>query len=420
MKKDRLKTIIAFSILVLVVLSGFFLSALDRGNDVFPDENTKIQLYGEAHGAKAYYDIEFELWKTYYDQGYRALFVELPYFTAEYLNIWMQENSDEIIDRIFEDIQGTQGGNEHYYSFFHGIKEQCPQTVFYGTDVGHQYDTTGPRYLEYLADKGLGDSENYRLAKECIDQGIAHRSDDSDHDGISDIREAYMTSNFIEAYARCGTDKIMGIYGSYHTNLEYPDRMAGRLKAHYGEVISSVKLSTLAFGQNKPYRLGFCLTGLVFLLMLFIPNIYWGLKAKPRGYEETAKNENRILLMLERAGEALVTCALLIFPALNPPLKRLPEGVFYDWKLLLWITAFVLMILYECYWIKYFRSRRTLKDQYGSFAGFPLAGATLPVIAVILLGLCAMNLIVILSGIILGIGHIGIHRMHYKEAFDTE
>lgn len=124
--------------------------------------------------------------------------------------------------------------------------------------------------------------------------------------------------------------------------------------------------------------------------------------------------------MLERAGEALVTCALLIFPALNPPLKRLPEGVFYDWKLLLWITAFVLMILYECYWIKYFRSRRTLKDQYGSFAGFPLAGATLPVIAVILLGLCAMNLIVILSGIILGIGHIGIHRMHYKEAFDTE
>ena len=102
-----------------------------------------------------------------------------------------------------------------------------------------------------------------------------------------------MTSNFIEAYARCGTDKIMGIYGSYHTNLEYPDRMAGRLKAHYGEVISSVKLSTLAFGQNKPYRLGFCLTGRVFLLMLFIPNIYWGLKAKPRGYEETAKKRKQ-------------------------------------------------------------------------------------------------------------------------------
>ena len=51
---------------------------------------------------------------------------------------------------------------------------------------------------------------------------------------------------------------------------------------------------------------------------------------------------------------------------------------------------------------------------YSSFAGFPLAGATLPVITVILLGLNAGNLIVIISGIILGIGHIGIHYMHSK------
>ena len=83
-------------------------------------------------------------------------------------------------------------------------------------------------------------------------------------------------------------------------------------------------------------------------------------------------------------------------------------------------TAFVLMILYECYWIKYFRSERTLKDQYSSFAGFPVAGATLPVIAVFLLGLYSMNLVVIVSGGILGIGHIGIHLMHYKEIIGTE
>ncbi len=416
MMKNRIKTIIAFSTIIIVVILSFTLSALDRAQDVYPDENTKIALYGEAHGLKAYYDIEFKLWKEYYDKGYRALFVELPYFTAEYLNLWMQEDSDEIIDQLFEDIQGTQSGNEYYYEFWHEIKQQCPQTVFYGTDVGHQYDTTGPRYLAYLADHGLEDSEQYRLAQECIDQGIAFRSDDANHDGISATREAYMTSNFIDAYARCGADKIMGIYGSYHTDLDNPDLMTGRLKAHYGDVISNVRLSTLAFGENKPYRFGFCITGLILLLMLFIPNIYWGAKAKPEGYDEIAAKENKILLLFERAGEVLVTCALLIFPALNPYIKLLPQGVLYDQRIIMCFAALVIMILYECYWIRYFRSERTLKDQYSSFAGFPVAGASLPVIAVLLLGLYSLNLVVIVSAIILGVGHIGIHLTHCKEA----
>ena len=123
MTKNRIKTIIAFSLLIIVVIVGFSLSILDSRKDVYPDENTNIRLYGEAHGLKEYYDIEFESWKAYYDEGYRALFVELPYYTAEYLNLWMRDDSDEIIDQIFEDIQGTQSGNEHYYEFFHEIKD---------------------------------------------------------------------------------------------------------------------------------------------------------------------------------------------------------------------------------------------------------------------------------------------------------
>ncbi|MBR6382264.1 MAG: hypothetical protein IKS07_11415 [Lachnospiraceae bacterium] len=150
--------------------------------------------------------------------------------------------------------------------------------------------------------------------------------------------------------------------------------------------------------------------------MLFVPNIYWGAKAKPAGYDEAEKHENRVLLLFERSGEVLVTCSLLIFPALNPYVRVLPEGVFFDWKILMWAAAFTLMILYECYWIRYFRSARTLRDQYSTFAGFPLAGATLPVLAVLLLGLYSGNLIVIVSAVILGIGHIGIHLMHSREA----
>jgi hypothetical protein len=169
------------------------------------------------------------------------------------------------------------------------------------------------------------------------------------------------------------------------------------------------------FGENIPYRFGFCFTGFLFLVMLFAPNIYWGKKAKPKGYEEIVGNENRLLLLLERIGEVLVSCSLLIFPALDPYIKATPDGMIFDWKLLLWIATLILMLLYECYWIRYFRSDRTLSDQYSSFAGFPVAGATLPVLAVLLLGLYAMNFIVLTSGIILGIGHIGIHVMHSME-----
>ena len=57
--KNRLKTILAFSILVIVVISAFSLSVLDKAKERYPDSDTRICLYGEKHGIKAYYDIEF-------------------------------------------------------------------------------------------------------------------------------------------------------------------------------------------------------------------------------------------------------------------------------------------------------------------------------------------------------------------------
>lgn len=414
-RKARVGAIVAFGVVLILVIAGFVLDATDRTSDVFPNENTQIYLYGEVHGYKTCYDAELEAWSGYYDEGCRALFVELPYYSAEFLNIWMKEEDDALIDVFFEEIQGTQSGNDAYYTFFHEIKARCPETVFYGTDIGHQYDTTGARYLRYLTEKGLADSENYRLAEECIRQGQAYYNEDSAHNGVSALREGYMVSNFAEAFARSGSGKIMGIYGDYHTNLENPDLMAGRLRAQYGDIISSVKVSTLALARaGKPYALGFCVTGVVFLLMLFVPNMLWARGAKPTGYEESAKRENRVLLALERIGEGLVSVSLLIFPALNPRILVL-GGVFFSWKLLIWVTAFVLMLLYECYWVKYFGSGRTMRDFYMSFAGFPVAGATLPVVAVLLLGIYAGNAVVIGAAVILGIGHIGIHLMHRKE-----
>ena len=61
-------------------------------------------------------------------------------------------------------------------------------------------------------------------------------------------------------------------------------------------------------------HLGFSYTGLIFLLLLFIPNIIWTRK-KPQGY--ISENENKVLLILERIGQALTTICVLIFNDFN-------------------------------------------------------------------------------------------------------
>ena len=151
---------------------------------------------------------------------------------------------------------------------------------------------------------------------------------------------------------------------------------------------------------------GFSYIGLIFLLMLMIPNIIWG-NNKPKDYEKYVKKENKILLLLERIGEVLVTCLSLIFNDFN--INRIS-----NWSILL-LIAFVLMILYEIYWIRYFKSKKTMKDMYSSIIGIPVAGATLPVFVFLLFGIYGKNIFLIISTIILGIGHIGIHLNHKKE-----
>ena len=152
---------------------------------------------------------------------------------------------------------------------------------------------------------------------------------------------------------------------------------------------------------------GFSYIGLLFLLMLMIPNIIWS-KNKPKDYDKYAENENKLLLVFERIGEIAVTCISLIFSDFN---INKPSA----WSIVL-LVAFLLMILYEIYWIRYFKSEKTMKDMYSSILGIPVAGATLPILAFILLGAYGKNLPLIISTLILGIGHIGIHIKHKKES----
>lgn len=158
--------------------------------------------------------------------------------------------------------------------------------------------------------------------------------------------------------------------------------------------------------EVKMFHFGFSYVGLIYLLMLFIPNIIWT-KHKPENYEQYAQKENKVLQTLERAGEVLVCCCVLIFSDFNVRLDSL-------WCIWL-LVSFMLMLLYEAYWIGYFRSEKRMQDFYRSVLGIPVAGATLPVCAFFLLGVYGCNVFLLIAVIILGIGHIGIHFGHYKQ-----
>ena len=153
---------------------------------------------------------------------------------------------------------------------------------------------------------------------------------------------------------------------------------------------------------------GFSHIGLIYLLMLWIPNAMWA-KQKPEGYEPSG--ENKILLAFERAGQALCTAAILLFTDYNPD------------TLEPWIAWFIasaaLMVLYEVFWVRYFRSKRTVTDFYRPLFGIVAPGATLPVAAFLLLGIYGRVIWLMIAAAILGIGHIGIHLQHIKK-IETE
>ena len=157
-------------------------------------------------------------------------------------------------------------------------------------------------------------------------------------------------------------------------------------------------------GDNMNF--GFSYVGLIYLLMLFIPNIIWS-KNLPKNYDKYVKNENKVLVILERIGEVLLTVLPLIFKDFN--INKIS-----NWSIIL-LISFLLMILYEISWIRYFKSNKTMEDMYKSIIGIPVPIASLPVFAFLLLGVYGKNIFIIISSIIMGIGHIGIHLNHRKE-----
>ena len=145
--------------------------------------------------------------------------------------------------------EGTYASGAETLDFYRTVKEGCPETVFHGTDVGHQYDSTGARYRDYLEEQGLTDTEDYRLTLEAIEQGEAFAEQGSDA-----YRENRMAENFIREFEALGGESVMGIYGAAHTD---PDAvadsagtvpsMATQLTERYGDALRTEDISWMAW-----------------------------------------------------------------------------------------------------------------------------------------------------------------------------
>lgn len=245
-RKGFIFSIAIVMILILVACSNKIVE--DNSTTKFAQSSGEIYLYGEQHGVEKILDKEFELWyESYHDKGMRHLFIEAPYYTGELLNVWMESDSDELLDRIYNDWAGTAAHNPKVKEFYEKVKSECPETIFHGTDVGHQYKTTGQYFLEYLKNNKLEDSEQYVLTQEAIEQGKYYYEHSDDV-----YRENMMVENFIREFDKLGNENIMGIYGAAHTGLADMDFtnavpcMANQLKKRYGDNIYSEDLSKLA------------------------------------------------------------------------------------------------------------------------------------------------------------------------------
>lgn len=258
MMKARNILRVILPMIALLLLSACSNDAIQVGEPVPPSQNSgQIYLYGESHGVKKILEKEFELWYNYYHrQGMRHLFIEYPYYTGEFLNIWMQSDDNEILNEVYADLQGTQAQVPDVKEFYEKIKTECPETIVHRTDVGHQYATTGKRFLEYLKKNGLEDSEQYTLTVEAIEQGKYYYTQ-NDHA----YRENKMAENFTREFDNLSNESIMGIYGAAHTGLEDMDHytksvpcMANQLKERYADILYTEILSILE-QDIEPYRI---------------------------------------------------------------------------------------------------------------------------------------------------------------------
>ena len=111
-------------------------------------------------------------------------------------------------------------------------------------------------------------------------------------------------------------------------------------------------------------RFGFSYVGFIYLIMLMIPNLIWA-KNKPVDYDRYARNENRILLFLERTGEVLVSVVVLVF-------RDFDLRAWTPWCL--WLAASFLLMIEKKFPLEWIEGTNRIADEFFRYAD-PLIGS---------------------------------------------
>lgn len=252
-----------FALLLIFSIVLALSACSENPQETEPAKQGRAYLYGETHSNPAIYDLEIRIWQDHYhNQGMRHLFLEFSYFTTAYLNLWMQAEDDTILLQLYENWEGTSIQIEETLEFFRAIKKTCPETVFHGTDVGHQYWNTGEQYLAYLEEQNLTDTEEYLRTVESIEQGknyYCYGLSSSVRDDV--YRENTMAANFIREFEALKGEDIMGIYGMAHVRMDSLnntgecDSMGKQLVAHFGEVFTVEDLTRRMQLEAQPEKI---------------------------------------------------------------------------------------------------------------------------------------------------------------------
>lgn len=239
----KVKWLLSLLLAVVMLLSA----CATQGGTATKEEKLKpgIYLCAELHSEQNCLDKELQRWGEFYAKGARHLFMEDTYAFIAYINEWMHTDSDDILNEVFEDLKGTQMASPLMKDFFQKIKSNYPETIFHSTDLGHQYATTGARYVKKLEEEGREDTEEYRRAvennesgKEFYDLGNYNTLEGSNY------RESKLVEYFIKEYEALSGEFIMGIYGWGHLEIESTHcycgsdpQMVNQLIDKYGDLV---------------------------------------------------------------------------------------------------------------------------------------------------------------------------------------
>lgn len=211
-----------------------------------------ILLCGEYHRNPDHLNRELVLWQKCYEKGVRHFIQEWSYYDTMFLNQWMAAEDDAIL----ESFKGPNGliRSEYEEDFYRQIKTRFPETVFHGIDVENAYQAE-PKMLAALEERGLKDSEDYRLVLQNIQQGEKAHQLAAQYNGdlkgeAASYREDRMYENFVRTFDAMEGEDVMGVFGGAHVGGNYGgtlwndgDYFAQKLRARYGDQVTAVDLT---------------------------------------------------------------------------------------------------------------------------------------------------------------------------------